>query len=180
MRIIVPAAELRAGFRTLPEILWFGLRVTPGSLADGASAEAGTWILGLFSSVAAVGAWNIAWTVGKRTLDLNIRLAEMLFPTLVQRWADEDRHGFQRALTDSTRYVVTVMLLPAAVAGGATVGTGIALLYFRPILPACRMYHHAPVSATSGVKLASVRAALPVPSSFNREKASNKIEPAHV
>ncbi len=122
MRFVVPAPELRAGLRTLPDILRFGLRVTPGSLADGASAEAGTWILGLFSSVAAVGAWNIAWTLGKRTLDLNIRLAEMLFPTLVQRWAAEDRHGFQRALTDSTRYVVTVMLLPAAVAGGAADG----------------------------------------------------------
>lgn len=122
MRIIVPAAELRAGFRTLPEILWFGLRTTPGSLADGASAEAGTWMLGLFSSVAAVGAWNVAWTVGKRTLDLNLRLAEMLFPTLVQRWAADDRHGFQRALTDSTRYVVTAMLLPAAAAGGAADG----------------------------------------------------------
>ena len=122
MRILVPTTALRAGFRTLPEILWFGLRTTPGSLADGASAEAGTWTLGFFSSVAAVGAWNVAWTVGKRTLDLNIRLAEMLFPTLVQRWAAEDRHGFQRALTDSSRYVMTVMLLPAAVGGGAAHG----------------------------------------------------------
>src|SRR6476661_2052907 len=107
MRIIVPTRVLKAGFRTLPDILRFGLRVTPGSLADGASAEAGTWILGSFSSVASVGAWNIAWTMGKRTLDLNMRLAEMLFPTLVQRWAADDRLGFQRALTDSTRYVVT-------------------------------------------------------------------------
>ena len=98
MRLVVPAAELKTGFRTLPEILWFGLKTTPGALADGASAEAGTWILGLFGSVASVGAWNIAWTVGKRTLDLNLRLAEMLFPTLVQRWASEDRRGFQRAL----------------------------------------------------------------------------------
>ena len=122
MRLVVPASELRAGFRTLPEILWFGLKTTPGAFADGASAEAGTWILGVFSSVTSVGAWNIAWTVGKRTLDLNIRLAEMLFPTLVQRWASEDRRGFQRALTDSTRYVVTVMLLPAAAAGGAAKG----------------------------------------------------------
>ncbi|MGH2965776.1 MAG: lipopolysaccharide biosynthesis protein [Solirubrobacterales bacterium] len=122
MRIIVPTRVLKAGFRTLPDILRFGLRVTPGSLADGASAEAGTWILGSFSSVASVGAWNIAWTMGKRTLDLNMRLAEMLFPTLVQRWAADDRLGFQRALTDSTRYVVTTMLLPAAVAGGAADG----------------------------------------------------------
>ncbi len=127
----MPRAELRAGLQTLPDILRFGIRVMPGSLADGASAEAGTWILGLFSTVAAVGAWNVAWTMGKRTLDLNIRLAEMLFPTLVQRWADDDRHGFQRALTDSTRYVVTVMLLPAAVAGGAADGV---MQVFRPRL----------------------------------------------
>lgn len=122
MRLMVPGSELRAGLRTLPEILRFGLKVTPGSLADGASAEAGTWILGLVSSVAAVGAWNVAWTMGKRTLDLNFRLAEMLFPTLVERWAAEERAGFQRALTDSTRYVMTAMLLPAAAAGGAADG----------------------------------------------------------
>ncbi len=122
MRLIVPRSELRAGFETLPDILRFGIRVTPGSLADGASAEAGTWILGLLSTVSAVGAWNVAWSMGKRTLDLNLRLAEMLLPTLVERWAADDRAGFERGLADATRYVVTVMLLPAAAAGGAAEG----------------------------------------------------------
>ena len=31
MRFIVPMAEFRAGMHTLPEILWFGLKVTPGA-----------------------------------------------------------------------------------------------------------------------------------------------------
>jgi O-antigen/teichoic acid export membrane protein len=119
MRLAVPRAEIREGFRTLPEILKFGLKVTPGSLADGTSAEIGTWVLGAFGSVATVGAWSQAWTMGKRVLDLNYRLSEMLFPTLVERWNAGNRAGFQRALTDSTRYVVTGMLLPAAVLGGA-------------------------------------------------------------
>ncbi len=169
MRLIVPASELRAGLRTLPEILWFGLRVTPGSLADGASAEAGTWILGLFSSVATVGAWNIAWTLGKRTLDLNIRLAEMLFPTLVQRWAADDRRGFQRALTDSTRYAVTVMLLPAAVAGGASDGVmglfgpgfsrasdALVLLLFVPALATTMIFQTQALLAVNRPTLTSV------------------------
>jgi O-antigen/teichoic acid export membrane protein len=169
MRLVVPRSELRAGRRALPDILRFGLRVTPGSLADGASAETGTWVLGLFSTVAAVGAWNVAWTMGKRTLDLNIRLAEMLFPTLVQRWADDDRHGFQRALSDSTRYVVTVMLLPAAVAGGAADGVmrifgpgfsqasgALVLVLLVPALATTMIFHTQALLAVNRPTLASV------------------------
>jgi O-antigen/teichoic acid export membrane protein len=122
MRLTAPTAEIRAGFHTLPEILWFGIKVTPGSLATGLSTEAGTWILGIFGSVASVGAWNRAWMLGKRLVDLNYRMSEMLLPALVERDVQGDRVGFDRAFLDSLRYMSMVLLLPAAAAGGASVG----------------------------------------------------------
>ncbi len=122
MRLTAPIATIRDGFRTLPEILWFGIKVTPGSLATGLSVEAGTWILGIFGSVASVGAWNRAWMLGKRLVDLNYRMSEMLLPALVERDVRGDRVGFDRAFLDSLRYMSIVLLLPAAAAGGASVG----------------------------------------------------------
>jgi O-antigen/teichoic acid export membrane protein len=122
MKLWVPFGEVRAGFGTLPEILLFGIKVTPGSLAEGVSTEAGTWILGLFGSVAGVGAWNRAWTLGKRLVDLNYRIGEMLFTTLIERRDAGDGTGFDRALLDSLRYVAMGLLLPAAAAGGASTG----------------------------------------------------------
>jgi O-antigen/teichoic acid export membrane protein len=122
MSLRVHLSELREGFRELPGILWFGLKTTPGSLAGGITVEAGTWILGVVSSVATVGVWNRVWLLGKRLLDLNVRLTEMLLPTLVERLHSGDRTGFERALIDSLRYVWVGMLLPASVAGGASTG----------------------------------------------------------
>jgi O-antigen/teichoic acid export membrane protein len=118
----VPLAEIRSGFKVLPEILRFGLKVTPGSLATGISDQVGTWVLGAFGSLAAVGAWNRAWGVSHRFVELNFRLAEMVFPTLVERHVGEDRIGFDRALMDSLRYIAGGMLLPAAAGGGAAAG----------------------------------------------------------
>ena len=122
MRARVPAEEIRRGFRVLPAILVFGLKIVPGSLAQGVSTQAGTWILGVVSSVPVVGAWNRAWVLGQRVLDLNTRIVEMVFPTLVERRASGDRSGFDRALVDSLRYVASGLFLPAAVGGGAAAG----------------------------------------------------------
>jgi O-antigen/teichoic acid export membrane protein len=114
--------DVRAGFRTLPEILKFGLKITPGSVADGISTQAGTWILGAVSSTAAVGAYNRAWNVGTRLLNLTQYITEMTFPTLVERRAQGDHAGFDVALVDSFRYVIATLLLPAAALGGASLG----------------------------------------------------------
>jgi O-antigen/teichoic acid export membrane protein len=122
MRWSVPLAEIREGFRELPGILRFGLKVTPGSLASGVSDQLGTWILGAYGSLDAVGAWNRAWALSQRFVELNYRLTEMVFPTLVERHVGEDQSGFDRALVDSQRYVAGGMLLPAAVGGGAAAG----------------------------------------------------------
>jgi O-antigen/teichoic acid export membrane protein len=121
MRPRVSAATMREGFATLPELLRFGLRLTPGFLAEGVSVEAGTWILGALAPIQAVGAYSRAWMIARRGLELNYRVTEMLFPTLVERRLGADHEGFERALVDSLRYVALAMLLPAAVAAGAAV-----------------------------------------------------------
>jgi O-antigen/teichoic acid export membrane protein len=121
MRLRVSRDELREGLATLPELVRFGLRLTPGFLAEGISDEAGTWILGALVAVPSIGAYNRAWTIARRGLELNYRITEMLFPTLVERRADEDRRGFDRALVDSLRYTAIAMLIPAAVAAGAAI-----------------------------------------------------------
>ncbi len=118
----ISRAELRDGFSTLPEILRFGLRVAPGGFADGVANETGTWVLGIISSISVVGAYNRAWLLGRRFMELNWRISEMLFPTLIERRARGDRHGFDRALVDTVRYCAVGMLWPAAAGGGAAVG----------------------------------------------------------
>jgi O-antigen/teichoic acid export membrane protein len=119
LRWRVPRAQLRAGFAELREIVGFGLKITPGSIANGLSDAAGTWILGATSSVAVVGAFSRAWNLASRFLELNWRITEMLLPTLVERRAAGDRAGSERAVVDSLRYAAFGMLLPAAVGGGA-------------------------------------------------------------
>jgi O-antigen/teichoic acid export membrane protein len=121
MRPIVPRADIRDGFRTLPDLIRFGLKILPGSIANGVSNEAGTWALGITGSVAGVGAFNRAWTLGRRFIEVNWRITEMLFPTLVERRAAGDTEGFDRALVDTIRYCAVATLLPAAAGGGAAV-----------------------------------------------------------
>jgi O-antigen/teichoic acid export membrane protein len=122
MRARVGRAELRSAFRTLPELIVFGLKIVPGSIATGVSNEAGTWVLGAVGSVSSVGAYNRAWVLGRRLIDVNWRLTEMLFPTLVDRRHRDDRAGFDRALVDTVRYCAAGLLLPAAAGGGAATG----------------------------------------------------------
>ena len=119
MRLRVPRAQLREGFAELREIVGFGLKITPGSIANGLSDASGTWILGVTSSVAAVGAFSRAWNVSSRFGELNWRVTEMLLPTLVERRAAGDVEGTHRVVGDSLRYAAFGMLLPAAVGGGA-------------------------------------------------------------
>ena len=143
----VPMEEIRAGFSTLREIVVFGLKLTPGFLAVGFSEASGTWILGVTSSVNAVGAYSRAWNLASRFTELNWRITEMLLPTLVQHRHAGDTERFNRVLIDSLRYAAFGMLLPAAVGGGASeavmhiFGTGFATaatalrwLLFIPLL----------------------------------------------
>jgi O-antigen/teichoic acid export membrane protein len=121
MALTVSRAELRDGFRTLPNLIRFGLKMAPGAIADGVCTEIGTWVLGSTASVATVGAYNRAWMLANRLLEVNWRITEMLLPTLVARHSDGDHAGFDRALVDSLRYCAAGLLLPAAAGGGAAV-----------------------------------------------------------
>lgn len=115
-------AELRRALSALPEVIRFGLKIAPGGFADGASNQAGTWILGSYSSLAIVGAYNRGWQLARSVLLFNNRVTEMLFPTLVERHERHDHAGFDRALVDTLRYSGAGMLLLAAVVGGAAHG----------------------------------------------------------
>jgi O-antigen/teichoic acid export membrane protein len=118
----VSRAELRAGARELPDIVRFGLKIAPGSLADGASNEMATWVLGVTARVAVVGAYSRAWMITRQLMYLNVRVTEMLFPTLVERRHRGDMAGFERALYDTLRYSAAGLLAIPAAAGGAAAG----------------------------------------------------------
>ena len=118
MTASVSRVDIRNGFRTLPELIRFGLKIAPGSVADGIGKEAATWVLGALVPIAAVGAYNLAWMLARRLIDQSSQVTEMLFPTLVRRRSG-DQEAFDRALVDSMRYAAVAMLLPAAVGGGA-------------------------------------------------------------
>jgi O-antigen/teichoic acid export membrane protein len=122
MRWRVSRQDIREGFRTLPGIVRFGLKIMPGGIADGIGNECGTWILASVGTVSQVGAYNRAWTLARRFVELNWRMTEMLFPTLVERRAKGQHEGFDRVLLDSLRYAAAGLLLPAAAAGGASRG----------------------------------------------------------
>jgi O-antigen/teichoic acid export membrane protein len=119
MRWRVPRAVLGDGLRTLPDVIRFGLKIAPGGVADGISVDSATWVLGATGTTAMVGAYNRAYLLGRRLMDVNWRVNEVLFPTLVERRANGDRDGFDRVLVDSLRYVAVLLLAPAAAVGGA-------------------------------------------------------------
>ena len=129
MRGTAPRAELRAGFRELPGFIRFGAKVVPGDLAVGVSNETGVWVLSVTRTVQELGAYSRAWVIATRLIELNYRVTEILFPSLVERWQKGDRSGFDRALVDTLRYTAIAMLVPAAVGGGAA--HGVMALYGR-------------------------------------------------
>lgn len=111
--------EYRAGLQVLPELLRFGLKATPGQIAQGISSQIGVWALGIVAPVAVVGAYSRAQTIPQRLQYASMRITEVLYPTLVGRHTKGDGHGFDRALIDSIRYEMIGMLLIAAAIGGA-------------------------------------------------------------
>lgn len=115
----VSRQELRQGASELPEIIRFGLKIAPGGIADGASNEVGTWVLGAASSILVVGAWSRAWMIARQLMFLNVRITEMLFPTLVERLHNNDREGFDRALVDTLRYSAIGLFALVACGGGS-------------------------------------------------------------
>jgi len=112
-------AGYRRGLRALPDLLRFGLKITPGGIAQGVSQQVGIWAIGSTAPVAIVGAYSRAQTIPDRLQQVNFRIVEVLYPTLVGRRAEGDGAGFDRALLDTARYALIGMLLIASVCGGA-------------------------------------------------------------
>lgn len=121
MRARVDRQVIREGFRELPEMARFGIKVAPAGVADSVTFQSGTWFLGALAPIATVGAWKRAQMLGSRFQKGNHRIYEMLFPTLVERRASGDVKGFDRAVIDTLRYVAIGFMYPAAVGGGAAV-----------------------------------------------------------
>jgi O-antigen/teichoic acid export membrane protein len=111
--------EYREGLRVLPRLLRFGVKATPGQIAQGASQQGGIWVLGALAPVAVIGAYSRAQMIPQRLQQASMRISEVLYPTLVERHQEGDGHGFDRALVDSIRYEAIGMLLIAATIGGA-------------------------------------------------------------
>lgn len=113
-------SEYRRGLQALPGLLRFGLKITPGSIAQGLGQQAGILAIRISGgSVGLVGAYSRAQTVPERVQQVNLRIVEVLYPTLVGRRSRGDHAGFDRALTDTIRYTLTGLLLIGAVVGGA-------------------------------------------------------------
>jgi O-antigen/teichoic acid export membrane protein len=111
--------EYRLGLAVLPDLLSFGIKATPGQIAQGASMQGGVWALGLVAPVAVVGAFSRALVVPRNLQTASMRITAVLYPTLVGRHKRGDGHGFDRAMIDSIRYEMIGMLLIAATIGGA-------------------------------------------------------------
>ena len=119
VRMHLSRSEYRLGLRALPDLLRFGLKITPGFFAQGISQQAGVWAIGTVAPLGVVGAYSRAESIPQRFQQVNARIVEVLYPTLVGRRARGDGLGFDRALIDSIRYALMVMLLIAAACGGA-------------------------------------------------------------
>jgi O-antigen/teichoic acid export membrane protein len=112
-------AEFRLGLQVLPELLRFGLKATPGQMAQGISQQGGVWAIGMVAPIYVVGAYSRALVIPKSLQQASMRITEVLYPTLVGRHTSGDGHGFDRALVDSIRYEVIGMLMLAGAIGGA-------------------------------------------------------------
>jgi O-antigen/teichoic acid export membrane protein len=103
-------------------VVRFGLKLTPGTIADGLTGQAGTWLLGAVSPLASLGAYYRALLLENRFTELGYRVNEVLFPTLVERRAKSDAVGFDRAVVDSARYLALGLMLAASVGSGSARG----------------------------------------------------------
>ena len=122
VRWLVPREAIADGFRALPRLVKWGIKLAPWGAVMGVGNEFGVWVTGAATPISAVGAYSRAWLLGSRFFDLTTRITEMLFPTLVERRAAGDVSGFDRATIDTIRYSTAALLLPAAVGGGAARG----------------------------------------------------------
>ncbi len=120
VRFRLSRTEYSVGLHALPALLRFGIRVTPGGIAQGLSQQAGIWMLAAIGNpLATVGAYGRAQSVPERLQQVNSRIVEVLYPTLVGRRTKGDGEGFDRALIDSIRYALLGTLLIAAIVGGS-------------------------------------------------------------
>ncbi|MCU1488008.1 MAG: hypothetical protein JWN67_4754 [Actinomycetia bacterium] len=114
--------SLREGFRELPDMLRFAVRIVGGRIAGGLNSQADTWILGSMVPVALVGAYSRASGLAVRMNDAGYRVNEILFPTLTERYESGDVVGYERILLGAVRMTALPLAIAAGAGGGAAVG----------------------------------------------------------
>jgi O-antigen/teichoic acid export membrane protein len=75
--------------------------------------------LGIVAPISVVGSYSRAWGISARFVEVNWRLAEIVFPALVAHHANDDRGAFERVYVTALRYATILLVGLAAVAGGA-------------------------------------------------------------
>lgn len=117
-----PMRDVRQGVRELPALLRFAAQLVPGSIANGLSSQAATWVLGAVSTVRVVGAYSRAAGLAIRLQDAGHRMTEMVFPSMVERAHNDDHLGLRDDLRLAIRGAVLPMALIAGVGGGVASG----------------------------------------------------------
>jgi O-antigen/teichoic acid export membrane protein len=114
--------SLPQGFRELPAILRFGLRLIPGALANGFASQAAIWIIGATQSPALVGAYSRASTLSIRLEEAGFRAIEITYPELVRSHDERDGERFNAVLHQALRPMLLGLSLFVAVVAGASHG----------------------------------------------------------
>jgi O-antigen/teichoic acid export membrane protein len=97
----------------LRPIIWFGVRQAPLNYTETAIEYVDTAVLGATVPLAAIGAYNRAYTLYRRAVQIPIGLSRLYFPTLSALFHRGELDAMVRVYRLSTRYL-TMLLLPAA------------------------------------------------------------------
>ncbi len=106
--------SIRAASRELPDLIRFGANTVPGTIANGISGPAGTWVVGAVRSIDVLGGYSRAYNLASRLNEAGYRLGEVILTVLSAACQDE-RHDVAAAQFSRWRFSVITGLLAACV-----------------------------------------------------------------
>ena len=111
---------IQKGFRQLPDMLKFGLRVAPGGAASSLAYQSMVWTVGSVATTTTLGAFSRALGLSGRLLDAAYRINEMMFPRLASANEKQDHRQFAEAMGTGLRLAVVGLFGIASCAAGAS------------------------------------------------------------
>ena len=116
-----------AGVRELPAILRFGVRLIPGTLANGIANQAPIWVLGATlagspQGNAQIGGFSRASTLSARLEEAGYRAHEITYPELVRAHTERSDERLNDALRNALRPLSLVLALIIGIVAGAADG----------------------------------------------------------